>query len=242
VEAGRLVAIQRLIESRVIRSIEEAKPITRPRLFVGLDAAYSRKYGGVGAAVIVSEDCSMSKYSLALGQPDIPYIPGLLAFREAPILYAALYPLLPSIRGASAVLFVDGHGVSHPRHTGIASHMGLALSMPSVGVAKKRLYGREHPFASTCTVPPCVDGYLLEDGRRIAAIIRTKTGSKIYVSPGAYISLDDAVRLSLACLGPRRLPAPTYYADRLSKRVARGLDRGELSPTHLQGRLRDYLG
>jgi deoxyribonuclease V len=231
---SRLVKIQRLIEDRVLSTISGPVELPENPLIVGLDAAYSRRYGGVGVAALVTLEGSLITYSVSLGEPRLPYIPGLLAFREAPLLYTALHKLLRENR--VDVIIVDGHGVSHPRHTGIASHIGIAINKPSIGVAKKRLYGREEVGNKECEPPPCVAGYLVEAGHRLAAIIRTRTGSRIYVSPGAHITLEQAVNIVLENLGKRPLPAATYHADKISKRIARLLDRGSLTPRDLRSK------
>ena len=230
----RLIEIQKLIERKVLASLEHPITIPSKPILAGLDAAYSKRYGGVGVAVVVNIKGEIQTYSIALGEPKLPYIPGLLAFREAPLLYTALYPLLENKK--IDVIIVDGHGVSHPRHTGIASHIGLALNKPSIGVAKKRLYGYEERSATQCTRRPCIEGYLVDPkmgNKRIAAIIRVATGSKVYVSPGAYIDLEQAVGIVLENLGKRPLPAATYHADKISKHIARRLDRGGIKPVEL---------
>lgn len=232
-EKHNLIKIQKLIEKKALESLKPANIDPGNLRAVGLDAAYSRKYGGVAAAVLVDHTGTPLEQAVALGEPPIPYIPGLLAFREAPLLYTALQ----QIQGRYDLVFVDGHGVSHPRHTGIATHIGLALAKPSIGVAKKRLYGTEKPLTTHCEKKPCIEALLLDPatGDKLAAIIRVSTGSKIYVSPGAYITLEQAVHTALTLLrGRHPLPAPTYHADKLSKKVARALDRGALTPAMLR--------
>jgi len=234
-EKHNLIRIQRLIEKRALDTIKPANLDPEHFTALGLDAAYSRRYGGVAAAVLTDSGGALLEQAVALGEPPIPYIPGLLAFREAPLLYTALQ----QIQKHYDVVFVDGHGISHPRHTGIATHIGLALAKPSIGVAKKRLYGVEKPLGAACDEKPCIEAVLLDPntGDQLAAVIRVPTGSKIYVSPGAYITLHQAVETTLRLLQRRHpLPAPTYHADKLSKKIARALDRGTLTPQMLRGR------
>jgi deoxyribonuclease V len=112
-----------------------------------------------------------------------PYVPGLLAFREAPIVIAAANKLkrLPD------VYLVDGHGYAHPRRFGLACHVGVALEAPTVGVAKSRLCGEANGLR------------LKERGETVGAIIKRKTGKPLYVSVGHKISLQDSVRIVSQC-------------------------------------------
>lgn len=175
-----------------------------------------------------------------------------MAFREAALFYAAMQGLK---HRSYDVIVVDGHGVSHPRHAGIATHIGLALSKPSIGVAKKKLYGILKMVRSreSCRDFPCIIGELIDKKRSdlvlaYAVIPKSRDKNPIYVSPGAYISLDDAYRVISLMLekSPSKLPCPTYYADKLSKKIARSLDAGILSPRSLKLRpgstLDRYLG
>ncbi|NOZ89081.1 MAG: endonuclease V, partial [Crenarchaeota archaeon] len=153
-DVKRLIELQERIGKLVLETIQSApREPPRPRLVAGLDAAYSRRYSAaVGvAAVLDYGSLTLRGYGAALGEPPLPYIPGLLAFREAPVLYTALR----AAPGAPELLVVDGHGLGHPRLAGIASHIGLALGLPSIGVAKRRLYGVERVEDKGCE-PPCV--------------------------------------------------------------------------------------
>ncbi len=171
---------------------------------------------GIGVAAILSypslnvEACYI--YTRAVC---IPYIPGLLAFREM----AVLGPIIARLGGQVDLYVVDGHGIAHPRRFGIASHVGVVSDTPSIGVAKKRLYGKE-----------IAEGPLRlligDNGEKIAAIIESGRGKEIYVSPGHRISLDSAVRLVRSMLKPgHRLPEPTRVADAISKRMRREVKR-----------------
>ena len=148
----------------------------------------------------------------------MPYVPGLLAFREAPALLDA-YARLPR---PPDLVMVDGHGISHPRGLGIASHLGVLLDVPAIGVAKSILVG--HPEGELgeevgSQVP------LTWRGRVIAAVLRTRRGVQpVYVSVGHRVSLETAVRHVTALLGGYRLPEPTRQADK-----AAALMKGESS-------------
>lgn len=139
-------------------------------------------------------------------QQKFPYIPGFLGFREAPALISAYQKLniTPSL------IMVDGHGISHPRGLGIASHIGALLDCPTVGVAKTILIGEPKGNlgeAVGSTVP------LLWHNKQIAVVLRTKVRCKpLIISPGHKISFETAVKLVMAWLTKYRLPEPTRQA------------------------------
>lgn len=139
-----------------------------------------------------------------------PYVPGLLSFRETPVL-GELFELLTQ---APDLLLIDGHGYSHPRRFGIASHVGLLLDIPTIGCAKSRLCG-EHAAPA--------DGRgaaaeLVHEGEVIGLVLRTRTGvAPVYVSVGHRIGLREAADWVLRLTPRYRLPEPVRLADKLSK-------------------------
>ncbi len=162
------------------------------------------------AVITVLEYPSLRPVRVTVGyaEPPIPYIPGLLAFREAPAAYTAYQRLGEK----PDLLIVDGHGRSHPRKAGIATHLGVALDTPSIGVAKKRLTG-----------DPCTYNNLPAlclDDEPVAIIHQVTAKRRIYISVGHRVSLTTAYTLVKRMLKPRRtLPQPTYIADKLTKRA-----------------------
>ncbi|MFY0990052.1 deoxyribonuclease V [Halomonas sp. C05BenzN] len=141
----------------------------------------------------------------------MPYIPGLLSFREVPAALAAFDKL--AVR--PELVMVDGQGIAHPRRLGVASHLGLWLDLPTIGVAKSRLCGRHgEPGPERGDWAPLLDG-----DEVIGAVLRSRAGVKpIFVSPGHRISLATALHWVTACLGRTKLPEPTRLADRLASR------------------------
>jgi deoxyribonuclease V len=140
-----------------------------------------------------------------------PYIPGLLAFREGPAVLAAWekLPLKPDL------LMFAGQGIAHPRGFGIASHLGLWLERPSIGVAKSRLYGRH---AEVGLWPG--DRSELHDehdpARIIGAVLRTREDTNpLYISPGHLIDLEHALAFVLESCRGYRLPEPTRWAHQV---------------------------
>jgi len=155
----------------------------RVKLVAGLDSAYRGK-SSFGAAVTVDlETMKMKEAATVRGETVFPYVPGFLAFREAPIILAAATKL----KSRPDVYLVDGQGYAHPRRFGLACHVGVALNTPTIGVAKSRLCGT-------------ISGTRLRDrGETIGAILRGRSGRRFYVSVGHKISLRDAIKIASRC-------------------------------------------
>ncbi len=158
--------------------------------------------------VLTFPDLQLLEVAHALVPVTFPYVPGLLAFRESPAVLAAFEKL----RHDPDVALFDAQGRAHPRHFGLACHMGILLDLPSIGCAKSRLYGRadelpDEPEAMTPLYDPV-------DGRVLGMVVRTKKGAPpVYVSVGHKVSLETAVRLVLRCTKEgQRLPEPLRLA------------------------------
>src|SRR6267378_3257366 len=136
-----------------------------------------------------------------------PYVPGFLSFREIPALLAALAKL----KSMPDLLFCDGQGYAHPRRMGLATHLGILLDRPTIGCAKSILIGRHGELGKEKG-----DWSALKDGEEtIGAAVRTRAGVKpIYVSQGHRVSLETAIRLTIAVSDGKRIPRPTREADR----------------------------
>jgi deoxyribonuclease V len=146
-----------------------------------------------------------------------PYVPGFLSFREIPALLATLQKL----KKMPDLLFCDGQGYAHPRRMGLASHLGILLDLPTIGCAKSILVGMHNALAEKAgSWTPLFDENT--GGETIGAALRTRDGVKpIYVSQGHRISLESAIRLTLAVSDGVRIPRPTREADRLVSDVKR---------------------
>jgi len=171
----------------------------------GVDMSAQGEVARAAVVVLRFPDLALIEVAKAEAPPSFPYIPGLLAFREGPVILAACEQLQ-----VEPDLFIfDGHGSAHPRRMGIATHVGLFLDKPTVGCAKSPLCGahEELPPAAGAWVP------LVDGGETIGAVVRTRTGAKpVYVSPGHRIDLITAVRYVLACCRGYRLPEPCRLA------------------------------
>jgi deoxyribonuclease V len=139
-----------------------------------------------------------------------PYVPGLLSFREIPVLLAALKKL----KNMPDLLFCDGQGIAHPRRMGLATHLGVVLDRPTIGCAKSILIGTHGRLGKAAgSWSAMVDQKA--GGEKIGAALRTRAGVKpVYVSQGTRVSLETAIRLTLAVSDGLRIPRPTRDADR----------------------------
>jgi len=184
------------------------------RLIAGLDVSY-RKGGTVRASCCVLsfpdlktvETASIKKHVKEL----FPYIPGLLSFRELPL----LLEVISKLKTAPDVYMCDGQGIAHPRRLGLASHLGLKLGKPSLGCAKSRLYGEfDEP-------PPGLKGSYqflkAPGGELIGIVLRSRPYVKpIFVSPGHLMDIDTAGDIAAACCLKYRIPEPTRLAHKIS--------------------------
>ena len=198
--------------------------ITAPRLIVGVDISVDRFSGtGRGAAVVLSyPDLVIVETQVVTDSIEFPYVPGLLSFREAPLILAALEKLTVT----PDLILVDGQGMAHPRRMGLASHLGLFLGVPTIGCAKSRLCGEcEEPGREAGSYADLTD-----KGEVIGAALRTRAGVKpVYVSIGHMIDLPSAMRWVLACCRGYRLPEPTRLAHQAAGgylRVKEGINSG----------------
>ncbi|WP_042368773.1 endonuclease V [Streptacidiphilus neutrinimicus] len=200
-----------------LRPLVRAVPLPRPpRLIAGLDVAYVGAHGApddrVAAAVVVLDAATLEpvERATAVGMAGFPYVPGLFAFRELPVLVRALEGLAT----VPDVLLCDGQGLAHPRRFGLACHLGVLTGVPTLGVAKTPLLGQwTEPETERGATSDVHDG-----GELVARVLRTQTGVKpVTVSVGHLIDLDDATRVVLDAAPRFRLPETTRLADRLCR-------------------------
>jgi deoxyribonuclease V len=211
------MALQRRLAPRVLQA-----PLDGPvRRIAGADCAFV----GGGKAVVASavlcdaRTLEVSATAWAVEPCRFPYVPGLLSFREAPAVIAALRKLDQPIH----LLMCDGQGRSHPRRLGLASHVGLYLGLPTIGVAKSRLCG-EHgtPGRRRGSRRALLDGQEV-----IGCVLRTRTGVKpLYISVGHRVNLEDAVNWTLRCTRGFRLCEPSRQAHLLVTALAKRLGQG----------------
>ena len=178
------------------------------------DVSYSRTDDRIYAAFLLFSypDLTLLESAQAQGRASFPYIPGLLTFREAPILMETFSKL----KRKPDLILIDGQGIAHPRSMGIAAHLGLLLDLPSIGCAKSRLYGAEaEPSREQGSRVP-----LIEEGRTVGMVVRTRTGVKpVYVSPGHKMDLETSVKIVLSLCRGYRIPEPLRQGHILVNRL-----------------------
>ena len=184
------------------------------RIVAGADISCTKGDDRVYAAVVLLDAATLEVIEEATysGRTSIPYIPGLLSFREGP----ALLQAFGKLRNLPDVILFDGQGIAHPRGFGLASHMGLILDIPSVGCAKTRLVGAfREPGEKRGQQSP-----LVYKEKRIGAVVRTKDRVKpVFVSQGHRVSLERAVKIVLQCARRYRIPEPIRRAHILVNKL-----------------------
>jgi deoxyribonuclease V len=177
----------------------------------GVDVGFEQGNTITRAAIAVLDYPSLTlrEWTIARQPTRFPYVPGLLSFREIPAVLEALERLsvLPDM------LLCDGQGIAHPRRFGIASHLGVLLDLPTIGVGKSRLTGSyEEPAESKGAWSPLTD-----KGEEIGCVLRSRCGVKpLFVSPGHRVSIASARQWVMNCLTRYRLPETTRWAHRLA--------------------------
>jgi deoxyribonuclease V len=185
---------------------------TEVTLVAGCDSSFLQGGDYILSVFVVLRypDLEMIECKYHVSEVELPYIPGLLAFREMPNVLKAYEKL----ENEPDLIFVDGHGMSHPRKMGIATHLGVTLNKPTIGVAKKRLTGKyEEPGPDVGEVTE-----LTRYGDVIGKVLRNrKRSNPIFISIGHKITLDEAFDWVRATSTKYRLPQPTHVADAQSK-------------------------
>ena len=213
-------ALQAELAQQVVLRDALPKPLRR---IAGFDVGFEDDGATTRAAAVLldADTLEVLDQQVARLPTRMPYIPGLLSFRELP----ALLEALALLKHAPDLAFIDGHGIAHPRRLGIAAHFGVASGLSSIGVAKKILVGAPrmalHDMRGAFTP--------LRDGReQIGWLLRSKPGClPLIVSPGHKVAMPSAPELVMRYVTKYRLPEPTRLADRLASRRDRGHARDE---------------
>ena len=210
-DTAALRALQDTLAGQLVLRDAFAKPL---RSIAGFDVGFEDDGATTRAAAVLldADTLAVIDQQVARQPTRMPYIPGLLSFRELP----ALLDALGMLKHAPDLAFIDGQGIAHPRRLGIAAHFGIATGIPSIGVAKNILTGETrmalHEMRGAFTP--------LRDGReQIGWLLRSKPGClPLVVSPGHKVAMASAPELVMRYVTRYRLPEPTRLADRLASR------------------------
>ena len=207
-------ALQRDLARRLVLHDDLPDPLNSVG---GVDVAYQEDKGLAFAAVLIFDAGTLELKEQVSAQMPIsfPYVPGLLSFREIPVIEGALAKLTTR----PDLLLCDGHGIAHPRRFGLASHLGYLFDLPTIGCAKSslRLRARREP-------EPVRGSYteLVVRGNVVGVVLRTRDRVKpLYISPGHRVSVETARTLVLKMCRRHRLPEPTRLADQTVNRLRR---------------------
>jgi deoxyribonuclease V len=206
--------IQEELRRRVV--VQPLAPL--PQFVAGADCAFSADKKTIFAVALVWDRVEQKLIETVSTKRPVtaPYIPGFLSFREG----EAIAEVISKLQHPFGVVTFDGQGLAHPRRCGLATHMGVTLGVPSIGVAKSVLIG-------TCKDPPPTRGAqspMMDKAEQIGVVLRTRDNVKpVYVSIGNQVDLPSAVELVLSCVTRYRIPEPTRLADiEVAKVKARG--------------------
>lgn len=204
-------ALQAELASQVLLRDRFAAPL---RTIAGLDVGFEDDGATTHAAAVLLDADTLEVLDQAVARipTAMPYVPGLLSFRELPALLGAF----AALETQPDLVFVDGQGIAHPRRLGVAAHFGVVTGLPTIGVAKKILTG-----AAGTALHEMRGAFVpLRDGReQIGWLLRSKVGClPLVVSPGHRVAMASAAELTMRFVGRYRLPEPTRLADRLASR------------------------
>ncbi len=219
--AWNLTPAEAIELQKKLRSQIQLMPLQKAiKLIGGTDMSYNKFSDVIYAGIILlnAETMQVVGHSLVVDQMQFPYIPGLLSFREIPSLIKAWEQL----KEKPDIMLVDGHGIAHSRRMGIAAHLGLLTQTPTIGCAKKILYGKyQEPAPEKGSYSPIYD-----KDEIIGFALRTKDKVQpMFVSPGNLITLEETVDFVMRCTRGYRLPEPTRQAHN----TVNALRRGELA-------------
>lgn len=221
-----MVALQHEIAERAVFEDD----LVDDETVAGVDQAFAEDSDLAVSAAVVLRDGETVKKATARRETRIPYIPGLLAFREGRAVVASLRAL----ETTPDIVLVDGSGRIHPRQAGLATHVGVALDIPTVGVAKSLLCGTPRRSIKRLEEGDRVkivadDGIDAPDGTTVGYAVQTKqyapgastTVNPLYVSPGHRVNAETAARVVASSCDGYKLPEPVRRADSLADEAKR---------------------
>ncbi len=208
-----LLAAQKLVANLAV--IED--DFGELRLIAGVDQAFVGGNIISGIVVLVYDSFEVVERTYSLQPVSYPYIPTFLSFREGPAIVGAFKKL----KMRPDILMVDGAGINHPRGAGIATHIGVALDVPTIGITKKILCGERKEPAQVGEATP-----LIYEGKKVGWLLKSgKRSRTIVVAPGNKVSLESSLSIAKACIRNHKLPEPA----RLAHEYVNGIKKKETS-------------
>ena len=203
VSATEAIEIQKKLAGKISRRNE----VCSPQLIAGVDISPPDDSGITTGAVVVFSYPELAQVEVQIAQqkPNFLYIPGLLSFREAPVILSACEKL----KCDPDIIMVDGQGIAHPRRLGLASHLGIFLNIPTIGCAKSRLCGKHESVNSS---RGSFTNLMHKDEIIGAALCTKDRTNPMYISIGHMIDLENAIEWVLKCCQKHKMPEPTRFA------------------------------
>lgn len=215
----------RLLQRSLAKRVDVDAPLVPWQTVAAADVSFNKFSEWLYAVAVVLRAGTFEVVERVgvVGKATFPYVPGLLSFREAPVVLDAFRALTTR----PDVVLCDGQGIAHPRRIGLASHLGLWLDLPTIGCAKSLLCGTyDEPGPERGDRSPLVDR-----GEVIGSVVRTRSRVRpIYVSPGHRCDLDGAVAVTLASTVKHRLPVPSRMAHEYVNEIRRAHTEGRPLP------------
>jgi deoxyribonuclease V len=215
----------RELQKALAARVDASTPLGPWETVAAADVSYNKYSEWLYAAVVVVRAGTFELVERVgvVGKATFPYVPGLLSFREAPVVLEAFRKL----KARPDVVLCDGHGIAHPRRLGLACHLGLWLELPTIGCAKSRLCGTyDEPGPERGDRSPLVDR-----GEVVGAVVRSRSRvSPLFVSPGHRCDLESAVAVTLDTAVKYRLPVPARMAHEYVNDIRRAADEDRTLP------------
>lgn len=200
------VSIQKALRDK----IEPINGFKNIKTVAGADLAIIKDQNKLVCGIVVFTYPELTEIERAWEVVDetFPYIPGLLAFREGP----AIIKTYNKLKEKPGVLILDGQGIAHPRGFGIASYVGVLLDIPTMGIAKKKLYGT---YNEPKDIAGAYEPLIAKSGEQIGVALKTRIKTKpVFVSIGHKIDLPTSIEIAIVCSKGYRIPEPTRIADK----------------------------
>lgn len=199
------IALQRQLAKQVVIEVQ----FETIKTIAGIDVSIRGDIGQAAVVVFSYPSLEIVDYAIATRRITFPYIPGLLSFREGPV----VLDVLENLATQPDLLIFDAQGIAHPRRLGLASHIGVLVDLPAIGCAKSRLCGQyEEPGPERGNYT-----FLTDQGETIGAVVRTRTNVKpVFVSVGHRIDLSTSIAYILNTGRGYRLPEPTRWAHQVA--------------------------